>query len=113
MKQAIAIENSSFVQMGFVTTKKRAKFITEIGNVKIENALKLYDATRDYNEQDSIEFKNGEDTRAELMKEHLCQIHGKFKSEVKSLIEEGVSSEILSKVISSKMEWEAYKLDDK
>ena len=98
--------------MGFVTTPKFATFITEIGNVKIENALTLYDPTRDYNEQDSIEFKNGEDTRAELMKEHLYQIHGKLESVVESLIEEGVSSEILPKVIHSKMDWEAYKLDD-
>ena len=98
--------------MVFNISQKKATFTTKIDDVKITNYLMLYHGRKDYNEQDSIQFKNEEDTKAESMKERLKQIRKDFEPEAKILLEAGIESEKIQKVIGRKLEWEAFKFGD-
>lgn len=96
--------------MSVMVRSKQYRFNSKVGTNKFSNKKVLYEKN-DYNEDDSIEFRNEEDRKAEAMKNVLNRQMEPFRDEQERLHKNGVQKDDLSDLTNYKLSFEISKID--
>lgn len=96
--------------MSAIVTKKRYERKSKVGTITFQNYVCLYKES-DYNDDDSIDFLNEEDRKAEAMKIVLNPLMESFHDEQERLYINGVQKAVLKDLTLSRIHYEISKID--